>query len=310
VKKLTNIRQAKLHGIIPPLITPLAGQDKLDHAGLERLLEHVLGGAVHGVFILGTTGEGPALSYRLRRELIERVCRQVRQRVPVLVGITDTSLVEAVDLARYAADCGAAAAVASAPYYAPPGQDELVGYIKRLVAELPLPLFLYNIPKMTKVIFEPRTIRRLADLSNIVGVKDSSGDMKYFRELVKLKRLRPDWSIFVGLEHQLTEAVRAGGDGGVNAGANYYPHLFVELYEATQSRDTAREKKLQQQLLQLGKIYRIGNSAAGVVQGLKCACARAGICQEFLAAPFAPYGAAERRKVNGILQKLNRRSMK
>ena len=294
----------KLHGIVPPLITPLKDQDKLDHGGLERLLEHVLAGGVHGVFILGTTGEGPALSYRLRRELIERVCRQARDRVPVLVGITDTSLVEAANLAQYAADCGASGVVASAPYYSSPSQEELANYIKRLASGVPLPLFLYNIPKVTKVVFEPATIKRVADLPRIVGIKDSSGDMKYFAELVKLKRLRPDWSIFVGLEHQLGEAVHAGGDGGVNAGANYHPRIFVELYEAAKNGDRIREKKLQAQLVLLGKIYRVGKSAVGVTQGLKCACARGGICGEFMAAPFSPYGPAERRKVTAILEQL------
>ena len=87
-----------LTGIVPPLVTPLRGRDELDLPGLERLLEHVLAGGVHGLFILGTTGEGPSLSYRLRRELIERVCRQVKRRAPVLVGITDTAFVESLNL--------------------------------------------------------------------------------------------------------------------------------------------------------------------------------------------------------------------
>jgi 4-hydroxy-tetrahydrodipicolinate synthase len=299
---------SKLHGVVPPLITPLKAQDKLDHEGLERLLEHVLGGGVHGVFILGTTGEGPALSYRLRRELIERVCRQVRNRVPVLVGITDPALTEAVNLAEYSADCGAQAVVASAPYYASPDLNELAGYIKRLVAELPLPVYLYNIPKMTKVVFAPTMIKRLVDLTKIIGIKDSSGDMKYFGELVKLKRMRPDWSIFVGLEHQLAAAVHAGGDGGVNAGANYRPRLFVDLYEAAKNGDAVREKTLQGQLLQLGKIYRVGKSAVGVAQGLKCACARAGICDEFMASPFSSYGPSQRGKVVAILKQLEKMS--
>ena len=81
-----------LKGIIPPMITPLLGRDTLDTKGLDNLIEHILGGGVHGLFILGTTGEGPSLSYRLRYELIERTCKQVGGRVPVLVGITDTSL--------------------------------------------------------------------------------------------------------------------------------------------------------------------------------------------------------------------------
>src|SRR6185369_5334544 len=96
-----------LTGIIPPMVTPLRSRDELDVAGLEKLVEHILGGGVNGLFILGTTGEGPSLSYRLRRELIERVCKQVNHRVPVLVGITDTSFVESVNLARGAAESGA-----------------------------------------------------------------------------------------------------------------------------------------------------------------------------------------------------------
>jgi len=83
-----------LRGIVPPMVTPLRARDELDVAGLECLIEHMINGGVHGIFILGTCGEGPSLSYRLRRELIERTSRQVRRRVPLLVGITDTAFVE------------------------------------------------------------------------------------------------------------------------------------------------------------------------------------------------------------------------
>src|SRR5690242_18636907 len=106
-----------LTGIIPPMITPLSGRDELDVAGLERLIEHILGGGVNGIFILGTTGEGPSLSYKLRRELIQRVCKQVNHRVPILVGITDTSFVESVTVARSAAESAADAVVVAPPYY-------------------------------------------------------------------------------------------------------------------------------------------------------------------------------------------------
>ncbi len=115
-----------IRGIIPPLVTPLRERDMLDVAGLERLIEHVLSGGVHGLFVLGTTGEGPSLSYRLRREVISRTCRQVANRVPVLVGITDTAFVESVHLSQHAAEAGARAVVTSAPYYFPAGQPELL----------------------------------------------------------------------------------------------------------------------------------------------------------------------------------------
>jgi len=304
VTKPKESAKPRLQGIVPPLITPLKARDELDHAGLERLLEHVLAGGVHGLFILGTTGEGPSLSYRLRRELIERVCRQVWGRVPVLVGITDTSLVEAIALARHAAECGSQAVVASAPYYMPPDQAELAGYIERLVAELPLPLYLYNMPQMTKVVFEPETVKRLANLEKIAGIKDSSADLNYFDQLLALKRLRPDWSMFVGFEHQLAEATHRGGDGGVNAGANYHPRLFVELYQAVKEGNVARETELQKRLMEMRRIYSVGSSAAGVIQGLKCACAQLGLCEEVLVEPFGPLGAKEREQVRTILEAL------
>jgi len=129
-----------LRGIIPPVVTPLLGRDELDAAGLERLIAHMLAGGVHGLFILGTTGEAPGLSYRLRRDLIERVCRQVAGRVPVLVGITDTAFVEALNLSRFAAEAGAASLVLAPPYYYPNSQPELLEYILRIAPELPLPL--------------------------------------------------------------------------------------------------------------------------------------------------------------------------
>ena len=117
----------RLQGIIPPLATPLLSQDELDIDGVDRLVEHVIQGGVHGLFILGSCGEGPSLSYRLRRELIARVCERTNGRVPVLVGITDSAFTESVALADFAEDAGAAAVVASAPYYFAPSTTELSG---------------------------------------------------------------------------------------------------------------------------------------------------------------------------------------
>lgn len=194
-----------LRGIVPPMITPLQGRDELDVPGLERLIEHILAGGVHGLFILGTSGEAPSLSYRLRRELIDRTCRQVAGRVPVLVGITDSAFVEAVNLARHAAQAGAAAVVTSTPFYFPAGQPELTEYLEHLVPALPLPLFLYNMPAMTKVPFALDTLRQATRWPQVVGVKDSSGDLGYFQSILELRRERPDWTLLVGPEHLLAD---------------------------------------------------------------------------------------------------------
>ncbi|HOC57150.1 MAG TPA: dihydrodipicolinate synthase family protein [Verrucomicrobiota bacterium] len=297
-------KQQPLEGIVPPMITPLAGRDQLDEPGLERLVEHVIAGGVQGLFILGTSGEAPALSYRLRRALITRVCRQAAGRLPVLVGITDTSLVEAVALAQHAAESGAQALVTSAPYYFPPGQPELVDYVQRLVPELRLPLYLYNLPQMTKVQFAPESLRRLAQLEGIIGVKDSSGDLSYFRQLVEVARERPDWRLFIGPEHLLADALRLGGHGGVNGGALIEPPLFVGLLKAVKSGDAARAAELQQRLLALGRVYAIGRHASAVIKGLKCSLSLLGICSDVMAEPLTCFAPPERARVRAVLAEL------
>lgn len=294
-----------MFGIVPPLVTPLLDQDALDVEGLERLVEHLIAGGVHALFILGTSGETPGLGYRLRREVIGRVCRQARQRVPVLVGVSDTALCESLDLARAAADAGAQAVVAAPPYYFPFNQGELIEYVTRLVGSLALPLVLYNIPVMTKIGFEPDTVRRLMDQPRIVGLKDSSRQMDYFLAVREITRARPDWSLLVGFEHMLIDTLRAGGDGGVLGGANLSPHLLVELYEAGRSGDAARIERLERRLAVQRRIYTVAHGTLASVRGIKCALALRGICRDTMAAPLAPLSAAERARVAEILGELD-----
>jgi 4-hydroxy-tetrahydrodipicolinate synthase len=299
--KQTNLPKP-LRGIIPPMITPLADRDTLDVAGTERLVEHLLAGGVHGLFILGTTGEAPSLSYRLRRELIDLVCRRVGGRVPVLVGVTDTSFVESVNLARHAAEAGSQAVVLAAPYYFPAGQPELEEYLEDIVAELPLPVFLYNMPSHTKLSFEPETVRKALELWGVVGIKDSSAQMIYFHKLRMLASGRPDFSLLVGPEELLAEAVLSGAHGGVCGGANLFPRLYVELYEAATAADLDRVRALHGQVMRLGEtIYAVGQHRSAFIKGLKCALSCLGICDDFMAEPFHRFGPRERQRIQTYL---------
>jgi 4-hydroxy-tetrahydrodipicolinate synthase len=265
----------------------------------------MLDGGVHGLFILGTTGEGPSLGYRLRRELVERVCRQVKNRVPVLVGITDTAFVESVNVARHAAEAGASAVVAAPPYYLPEAQPELQEYLDHLVPELPLPLFLYNMPALTKVSFELETVRHAMDVPRIVGLKDSSGNLDYFKHVAGLLKHRPDWSLLIGPEEMLLESISAGGMGGVSGGANLFPKLYVKLFEAARAGDQVRARELQAQVLRISDaLYRIGRHSSSIIKGIKCALACLGVCDDFMAEPFHRFRAEERRLVEGRLKEI------
>lgn len=287
-----------LSGIIPPLVTPLTGRDTLDGTGLERVIEHVLAGGVHGLFILGTTGEGTSLSYRLRRELISATCQQVKRRVPVLVGITDTAFVESVNLAQHSAECGADAVVLAPPYYMPEGQPELREYLEHLLPELPLPLFLYNMPPLTKVPFELETVRWAMDQPRIAGMKDSSGIALYFNRVRELLPRRPDWSLLVGPEELLAESLLLGAHGGVSGGANVFPGLYVELCAAARRGDLERTRDLHQCVMQVSeRLYHVGHHASAVIKGIKCALFCRGICGDFMAEPFHRFREPERKQI-------------
>lgn len=295
----------QLRGIIPPMITPLLDRDTLDVAGLERLVEHILGGGVHGLFVLGTTGEGPSLSYRLRRELVDRVCRLVDGRVPVLVGITDTSFVESVNLAHHAADAGADAMVLSTPYYYPLDPASLLTYVERITAELPRPVVLYSIPSHTKATFDMATLARAMEIPNVVGLKDSSADVIHFHHVLRLARERSDWTVLMGPEELLAESVLLGGDGGVCGGANLYPRLYVELFHAAEAGDLRRARRLHDCVLQVaGRIYAVDRRGGSVLRGLKCAISCLGICSDAVAEPLAGFGEAERATVRRHLDEL------
>ncbi|MBN1867322.1 dihydrodipicolinate synthase family protein [Candidatus Sumerlaeota bacterium] len=287
-----------LRGIVPPMVTPLLDRDTLDVEGLERLVEHILAGGVHGLFILGTTGEAPSLGYRLRRDAIDRVCRQVAGRVPVLVGITDTAFVESVGIARHAADAGAQGVVLAPPYYFPAGQAELLEYLQHLVPELPVPVFLYNMPSLTKLNFEPPTVRAAADIPGVAGLKDSSANMIYFHQLQGLFRDRPDFSLLVGPEELLGETLLLGGHGGVSGGANVWPRLYVALYEAARARDLDRVAALHERIMRISStIYSVGRYGSSFLKGVKCSLSLKGICSDFLAEPFHRFRQEERESI-------------
>lgn len=300
----SNSLQHPLRGIVPPMVTPLSESNTLDAAGLERLIEHILGGGVHGIFLLGTTGEGPSISYELRRELIVRSCRQVDGRVPVLVGITDTSFHESVRVARWAAEAGAAALVLSTPYYFPSGQAELLEYLRHLVPALPLPVFLYNMPAMTKTIIEPETLRCVLALPGVLGLKDSSGDMAYFKAARAVADARPDWSVLVGPELLLAESMALGGDGGVCGGANVCPRLFVDWFNACEAGDTRLSAELAARAVELSQLYRIGSHGSAIIKGIKCALSVLDICDDVMAEPFARFAAPERARVRALIEQI------
>lgn len=294
-----------LRGIIPPMITPLLDRDNIDVPGLEKLVEHILAGGVHGLFVLGTTGEAPSLSYKLRYELIERVCKLVSGRVPVLVGITDTSHIESIKIAEHSHRLGVSAVVLAPPYYFPAGQPELLEYLENLVPQLPLPVFLYNMPSCTKVIYEPATVVKASQIPGIVGLKDSSGNMVYFNTLLSLMTHQKQFSLLVGPEELLAESLLLGGHGGVCGGANLFPKLYVDLYNAAVAGDLPTTRELHRKVMWISTtIYSTGQYSSSFLKGVKCTLNLMGICNDFIEVPFHSFREQEKDKIRNYLKQI------
>ena len=280
---ITPSFKTPLSGIIPPLVTPLKDNETLDIESLERLIEHLIAGGVHGLFVLGTTGEEQSLSYDVRKQMIKESCRINRGRLPLLACITDTSIEESIRLAKKAADYGADGVVSAPPYYFATGQPELAQFYEELVPQLPLPVFLYNMPSHVKVSFAPDTVKRLAEMEQVVGFKDSSANAVYFQ------------SVMYKVQHR-----------GINGGANMFPELYVAMYDAASKRDINRVLDLQQLIMQISTtIYTVGKHGSSYLKGLKCALAMLGIINDdFVASPFYKFEAPERLRIQKALEAL------
>jgi 2-dehydro-3-deoxy-D-pentonate aldolase len=294
-----------IQGIVPPLVTPLSSPDLMEEAGLHRLIERQLEAAVDGLFVLGTTGEGPSLSGKLQREVISRSCLLAKT-TPIYVGITDTSLVESIGLAKFAADQGARAVVAAPPFYFPAGQTELRHWFELLADQVPLPLILYNMPSCVKLDIEHDTIKALLQHPNIVGLKDSSGNLDYLRQAIEIGKGREGWPVLVGPEALLIDAMSMGAVGGVTGGANLCPRLFAQLYQAIRAGNQAEMARLQPIVLELQQLYQFGKYGSSYLKGLKCALELSGVCSGTLAAPFDSFKEAERSKVSNWLDHFSR----
>ena len=291
-----------LKGIIPPLVTPLNSYQELDIPGLEKLIEYQISAGVHALFILGTNGEAPSLSYKLRKEYIKRTCELVSKRIPVLVGISDSAMAGSLEIAEYSQQAGADAVVLAPPYYFPISDKEMLCYLEELTPRLALPLLIYNMPSHTKIHLKVEIVKRAEELG-AVGIKDSSGDMLYLYSLIEEFKDSPEFSVITGTEIYLPETIIHGGHGAVAGGANMFPKLFVDLYHASESHDLEKISELREKVLMLYKtIYLVGSSTSRFVKGTKCVLSVMGICNDYMAPPLRRFSPAKREQIEAFIE--------
>ena len=297
-------------GVITPMVTPLIDRENIDFKGLEKLLDHLINGGVSSVFLMGTTGEGTSISPRMRKDLIKYSIEYVKGRVPVFVSIADCCIEESLNMARYAKECGVTYLVSALPFYLGLTQKEIIDYYTTIADNVPLPLFLYNIPAQTKLMISVEAVKTLAKHPNIIGMKDSSGNGTYFNTLLaEIKAEYPNFTILVGPDEMLASTMAMGGNGGVNSGSNLFPELYVNLFKACKAKDTERILKLQKLVMKVSTgVYSVDKSSVSFLKGLKAALFTEGLITDYICEPLQKVNNADletiRKNVTELKQQI------
>lgn len=245
-------------GIIVPIVTPMHADGSVDLGELDRQVERQLAAGVHGVFCFGTNGEGYALSVDEKRDVLARVVGRVAGRVPVYAGTGCVTTRETVEQSRMAQGLGADALSVATPWFAKASQGELEAHYRTLAASVDLPIVLYNIPARTGNALEPATVARLAEVGNIVGAKDSSGDWETLSSYIEVTR-GSDFAVLCGNDGLILRALDAGAAGAVAGCANVYPETLVGIYEGWRTGDRAIAETCQANVAPLRSCFSYGN---------------------------------------------------
>ncbi|MEU5090207.1 dihydrodipicolinate synthase family protein [Streptomyces sp. NPDC021356] len=256
---------APLTGVVPPVCTPLTPEREVDVDSLLRLVDHLVAGGVHGLFVLGSTSEAAFLTDRQRRRVVEAVVRHVGGSLPVLAGAIDMTTARVLDHVSAVAAAGAQAVVVTAPFYARAAHPaEIARHYRCVAAASPVPVLAYDIPVSVPGRLPAALVLELAAEGVLAGLKDSSGELGGFREVVAGVREASGtagFSVLTGSEQLVDAALALGADGAVPGLANVDPHGFVRLYRLARAGDWEGARTEQERLCALFGLTRAGDPA-------------------------------------------------
>jgi len=254
-------------GIIPPMITPLDKDENVDKKAIERIVNYLIKGGVHGLFPLGSTGEAYGLSFEEKKEIIETVLEVTNKRVPVYAGTGAITTKETIRLTKLATEIGADAVSVITPIFISPNDRELYNHYQAIASNADLPVILYNNPGRTGINLSVDLVVKLSKIDNIVGIKDSSGDMTQGAEYIR--RTDNNFAVLAGRDTLIYGFLAYGGKGAVAATANIVPQIVVKIYEEYQKGNYQEALKAQFQLAPLRIAFSLGSFPVVIKEGLK-----------------------------------------
>lgn len=253
-------------GIYVPLITPFLNGE-IDWESLDNLIEYYIERKVDGLVPCGTTGESPTLSEKEHVDVIKFVIEKTAGRVKVIAGTGSNETAKAVEFTKEAEELGADGALIVCPYYNKPTQEGIIAHYTKIAENTSLPIVIYNIPGRTGRNIEVSTLMKLAEIKNIVGVKEASGDINQLMDTIKL---RPEgFSVLAGEDHLIYVNCALGGDGAIAASAHVLPEKFKEMCEAAWNGDAQKGAQIHFELLPLIRLFFAETNPSPVKTALK-----------------------------------------
>jgi 4-hydroxy-tetrahydrodipicolinate synthase len=287
------------------MVTPIDESGRINESALRKLTNHLIDGGSHGLFPVGSQGEFFSLTLEQKKEIIRIVVDETRGRVPIYAGTGAVTTREAIETTKMAQDLGVNAVSVLTPYFCTPSQRELIEHYTAVAKAVPnLPILLYSNPDRTLVPFPTSTVLELAAVDNIIGIKDSSGDMSMTGEYIRLTR-GMNFSVLAGRDTLIYATLCYGGAGSICATANVDPRVPVEIYEAFIAGDHKRALDAQYRLAPLRVAFGLGTFPVVVKEALSMIGIEAGPAIRPVG-PMTPENREKLRKViadMGLLKK-------
>lgn len=278
-------------GVYTALITPFTEYNTVDYAALERLVEYQIESGIDGLVPCGTTGESPTLSHEEHDRVIAQSIKFAKGRVPVIAGTGSNATSEAIRLSQHAQDAGVNAVLLVNPYYNKPTQKGLYLHFKAIAESVSVPCILYNIKGRTGVNLETETLIRLAnECSNIVAVKEASGDISQIEDVIK--RSSDEFSVLSGDDNLSLDVIRRGGDGVISVASNLFPSQMESLIHSALDGDSEEAERLNEWFAPFFKVCFIETNPIPI----KVAMAHVGHCREIFRLPLCTLEFEEHRK--------------
>jgi len=238
----------QFRGAFVATVTPFI-DGKLDEQGLVDLIEFQLANGTHGIVPCGTTGESATMSHEEHHRVVELTIKTVNGRVPVLAGTGSNSTSESIDLTKHAKQAGASGALMITPYYNKPSQEGLYQHFKAIAEAVDIPIVMYNVPSRTSINMLPETVARCAEIDNIVGIKEATGNLNQVSEVIRL--CPDDFAVMSGDDFTSMPTVLIGGTGVISVTSNVAPADMAAMMNAALDGDIAEAKRLHYKLFPL-----------------------------------------------------------